>query len=357
MKELSISDYIGTEKYRRALGLPEDCTEEYRVLAQGEYNINYSFTHPVSGRQLVLRVNCGSQMHLSRQIEYEANALKQIGASGRTPVLHYVDGTDIAPGNGVLVMDMLPGKALDYTDRLQMKGAAECLADIHSTYIDEAGTVRGNPEMVPDSTVNLIAPETSMKAILEECEQMLKVYMESPLPEESRKARLRALLDSAWSLIPEKEDAPYRCCINTELNSTNFLAEELKDGGCYVRLVDWEKPLYGDPAQDLGHFLAPTTTFWKTDIIFDQETTDGFIQDYTEAAGGRFNTEGLKERTLAFIPVTCLRGLTWCAMAWVQYHQADKMLINESTRIKLDQYLSDMFIADIEQRVKTAQRG
>ena len=86
MKELSISDYIGTEKYRRALGLPEDCTEEYRVLAQGEYNINYSFTHPVSGRQLVLRVNCGSQMHLSRQIEYEANALKQIGASGRTPV-------------------------------------------------------------------------------------------------------------------------------------------------------------------------------------------------------------------------------------------------------------------------------
>ena len=158
MKELSISDYIGTEKYRRALGLPEDCTEEYRVLAQGEYNINYSFTHPVSGRQLVLRVNCGSQMHLSRQIEYEANALKQIGASGRTPVLHYVDGTDIAPGNGVLVMDMLPGKALDYTDRLQMKGAAECLADIHSTYIDEAGTVRGNPETVPDKILGSVRP-------------------------------------------------------------------------------------------------------------------------------------------------------------------------------------------------------
>ena len=32
-------------------------------------------------------------------------------------------------------------------------------------------------------------------------------------------------------------------------------------------MIDWEKPLWGDPAQDLGHMLAPTTTFWKTDVI------------------------------------------------------------------------------------------
>lgn len=73
-----------------------------------------------------------------------------------------------------------------------------------------------------------------------------------------------------------KSDIPYHCCINTELNSTNFLVNDRDDNEKEAYLVDWEKPLYGDPAQDLGHFLAPTTTFWKTDVILDQEQMDAF---------------------------------------------------------------------------------
>ena len=49
--------------------------------------------------------------------------------------------------------------------------------------------------------------------------------------------------------------------VNTELNSGNFLI----DPQGVSSLVDWEKPLVSEPGQDLGHFLAPTTTFWKTD--------------------------------------------------------------------------------------------
>ena len=360
MKE-KILEFVKNTEYREALGLPEDITEDYRMLAQGEYNINYLFTHPLTGEEMVLRVNAGSQMHLDRQIEYESHALKLLECSGRTPKLYYTDGSKRYIDSGILVMGFLPGEYPHYDNREEMDSVMACLADIHAVPVPESEVIYGEPEGVPRDTVKLIAPADPAAAILDECEAMVRTYMESPLGYEDVKRRLRCLLDRAHRIAESSECEPsggdFRCCINTELNSTNFLAEELKDGGCYVRLVDWEKPLYGDPAQDLGHFLAPTTTFWKTDVIFDQETTDGFIQDYTEAAGGRFNTEGLKERTLAFIPVTCLRGLTWCAMAWVQYHQADKMLINESTRIKLDQYLSDMFIADIEQRVKTAQRG
>ena len=62
--------------------------------------------------------------------------------------------------------------------------------------------------------------------------------------------------------IPYAKIHPYQCCINTELNSTNFL---IGGEGKPNYLIDWEKPLFGDPAQDLGHFLAPTTTFWKTE--------------------------------------------------------------------------------------------
>ena len=55
--------------------------------------------------------------------------------------------------------------------------------------------------------------------------------------------------------------------VNTELNSGNFLINE----GARSYLVDWEKPLLSEAAQDLAHFLAPTTTFWKTDTILDRE--------------------------------------------------------------------------------------
>ena len=76
--------------YRNALKLPEEPAEEYEMLAQGEYNINFRFRHPVTGEKLVLRVNSESQMHLENQIEYEGNALKLLENSGRTPVLKYI---------------------------------------------------------------------------------------------------------------------------------------------------------------------------------------------------------------------------------------------------------------------------
>ena len=63
-----LREYVTWKQYRSALGLPDEVTEEYSLLAQGEYNRNYLFTHPVTGRKLVLRVNCGSQMHLEHQI-------------------------------------------------------------------------------------------------------------------------------------------------------------------------------------------------------------------------------------------------------------------------------------------------
>ena len=88
-----LNEYVKNEKYRKALNLPNEQEEEYTMLAQGEYNINYSFTHPKTGKKLLLRVNCGSQMHLENQIGYECHALQLLEASGRTPKVLYVDGS------------------------------------------------------------------------------------------------------------------------------------------------------------------------------------------------------------------------------------------------------------------------
>lgn len=321
-----LAEYVKNPIYREAMGLPGEVCEEYRILAQGEYNINYIFTHPVSGKEFLLRVNCGSQMHLEDQIGYEYHALELLRESGRTPKVFFVDGSCKELEHGVLVMEYLPGVSLDY--RKDMGLAAQCLADIHSV-----------PVSAEDG---LLSPENPLKAILNECEEMVKVYMDSPLGDKETKSVIRNLLDRGWERFRRTENLKgYRCCINTELNSTNFL---INGEGKENYLIDWEKPLYGDPAQDLGHFLAPTTTFWKTDVILAPEETEKFLDDYIRAVDGRFPVEGLKKRVGTFIPITCLRGVTWCAMAWVQYQQPDKLIFNESTYKKLEAYLSHDFL-------------
>ena len=66
-----------------------------------------------------------------------------------------------------------------------------------------------------------------------------------------------------------------------------------------------------------------------------------------EKANSRISVNGLKERIEIYIPVTCLRGVTWCAMAWVQYQQPDKLIFNESTFRKLEAYLEDSFLESL----------
>lgn len=328
-----LKEYVKSKEYRKALGLPEEQEETYQLLAQGEYNRNYYFVHPITGQELVLRVNCGSQMHLEHQIEYEAQALKTLEECGRTPKVFYVDGNKQLLEHGVLVMEYLSGHVLDY--RTECKFAAECLADIHSVQSDKVKEY-------------LIAPKGALEAILTECEEMFRVYEESSLGEEKKKSKIRKLLKRGWEKAKESNvDCPYKCCINTELNSTNFLINGENEKNY---LIDWEKPLFGDPAQDLGHFLAPTTTFWKTDIILSREEMDGFVEAYIANVKGRFSTEGLKERVDIFVPITCLRGISWCAMAWIQYKQPNKLIFNESTFRKLEEYLSWDFLEMIEQQ-------
>lgn len=329
MKEKEmIKAYVRQSSYRQALALPDEVTEEYEMLAQGEYNRNYLFTHPLTGKKLLLRVNFGSQMHLDDQIEYEYKALKILETSGRTPKPLYVDGRLQYLPYGVMVMEYLPGRVLDYHTDLPL--AAACLADIHSV-------------AVPEET-HLIAPANQIRAILEECEEMFAKYQQSPMGDEKKKERIRRMLDLVWKKADSLGSPRYRCCINTELNSTNFLINGV---GKENYLIDWEKPLYGEPAQDLGHFLAPTTTFWKTDVILAVDEMKIFIQDYIRCVAGRFDTEGLEYRTMVYIPVTCLRGITWCAMAWIEYQEPGKEIMNESTAKKLDEYLSWEFLDQI----------
>nr|WP_090164312.1 aminoglycoside phosphotransferase family protein [Eubacterium pyruvativorans] len=335
MKQIpGLPELVGSPEYRSALGLPAAVTEEYRLLAQGEYNRNFRFRHPVTGKELLLRVNCGSQMHLEHQIEYESHALELLAPSGRTPRVLYTDGSKRYTDHGVSVMEYLPGRPLDYHRDLER--AAGILADVHSV-----------PLPGPSG---LIEPADPLRAVLEECEEMLRVYLNSDLPPLSEKRKIRELLDLAWERYHRtNRTGGARCIVNTELNNTNFLMAEAPDGPAGGRdwLIDWEKPLWSDPAQDIAHFLVPTTTFWKTDVILSPGETADFLTAYEASVSGRIDLTGLRERLGVFMPVTCMRGVTWCAMAWVQYQKEEKELSNDSTRRKLEAYLSDSFLEEI----------
>ena len=317
-----LASYLKSSDYLSPLGLEPGTDLEFTILGQGEYNLNYVFTHPVTGKKLVLRINKGSQMHLDAQIGYEFSALQNLYASGRTPKPLFC-----APEHSLLVMEWLPGVALDYTRDMDI--AAEILADIHCVPVPQ--------------DCRLIRPGAPALAIYEECLEMVQHYYDWEGADPQVTSLLEALVEEIGKLpLTEPSDAPL-CIVNTELNSGNFLI----DRNGISSLVDWEKPLLSEPAQDLGHFLAPTTTFWKTDVILTPEEVKRFTAKYIEAVNGRMDTTSLASRLPLYFTVTCLRGVTWCAMAYREYCQPGRELRNEDTFRKLKAYLAPAFLQNI----------
>ncbi len=292
-------------------------------LGQGEYNVNYRFRHPRSGKELVLRRSTGSQLHLADQIGYEYEALQALAPSGRTPRALCCDREA-----GMLVMEYLPGRPLRYESDLAE--AAAILADIHSLPL---------PEHCP-----LLCPASPALSIYEECLQMAAHYLGWQQADKQVCALLESLIREIGALELKGCGEP-RCLVNTEVNSGNFLINP----GAQSYLIDWEKPLLSEPAQDLGHFLVPTTTFWKSDVILKPEDIRAFVSLYQKAVAGRMEVHSLAERLPLFFTVTCLRGISWCAMAMVEYSRPGRAIRNEDTFRKIQDYLRPDFLENILQ--------
>lgn len=297
--------------------------EEFFILGQGEYNINYIFNSRTYGKKLVIRVATDSQMNLDNQIKYEYEALELLKKTNRTAKpIYYDDRRKLLP-YGFLIMEYLPGKHLDY--KKDLKIAAEVLADIHNQSISE--------------TNNLIKPENPIKAIYDECLNMFEKYRTSKHMDIEVRNKIEYLLEKGKNI--KTSDIGNRTIINTELNSGNFLINGENENN-YI--IDWEKPIYGYPSQDLGHFLTPTTTFWKTDVILLREETDFFIKEYCKRSNQYKDERVLWNCVKNYIAINCLRGITWCAMAYVEYQNPNKIISNEYTYQKIKSYLSTEFL-------------
>lgn len=290
---------------------------ECAFLAAGEYNENYLITRV--NEQFVFRINHGTQLDLANQVEYEYHVLEAVKGSGVTPQPYHYDLSSDGLGKGVLLMEYMPGNALDY--QRDVPKAAEIFARVHQQPLDKRLIVQHDPA----------------RDIAAESKGLLERFSGPHYPE----VRLR-LFDYYHEIIASSEKmaklhANERYCIvNTEVNSGNFCITEDR-----ASLVDWEKAVVSYRYQDLAHFLIPTTTLWKTNFRFTEEEKQTFIAHYLDAGNLGLTLEEAYEKTRLMERVILLRALSWCYMAYHEYTAANRELSHDDTFVTITSYLDE----------------
>lgn len=291
-------------------------SKNVKLLGKGEYNSNYLIDD-----NYLIRIARGSQMHLDNQIEYEYNALKFSEKSNVTAKAYDLK-KDKLSGISYLTEEYLIGRDLDYHTDLEI--AAYLLSQIHS--LDVFGQ-------------DFIKADCPFEMMFDEFTQMFTNYQKWDKKSQSTEKKISDMLKYIKNLgLCSTLENP--CLINTELNNKNFIIGEKS----YI--IDWEKPIIGEREQDLAHFLAPTTTFWKTDVIFDNDTMDDFLNEYDKLSKIKVD----RKKFVKYLLFTCLRGITWCSMAYTQY--VDENRDCGFTFEKIKAYLSDEFLDNIWEFIK-----
>jgi hypothetical protein len=327
-----VKTYLETAQPINIPGWLPDQPSEITPLGQGEYNMNFLIQQ---GKiRWVLRVNTGSQIGLSEQeqIAYEYDTLVLLQPTEVAPEPYFVDNTFHFLPYGILGMSYLPGEKLDYTRDLE--GAARLFARYHQL-------------KVPGEKIHLIREKQPLTLQFQRCLKMLNVYLEYDLADPNLQAYLIEVCDWAEKACHQERyyiNDPWDCIINTEVNNGNWILDR-KLGTFH--LVDWEKPLWGDPSQDLSHFRVPTTTLWKTNYRMSENDKTAMMNAYKDAIHDPHLRDTIDERTRLRDPFNCLRGVSWCAMAWVKYRRGEHLLKNVDTLLKLSMYTDINFVRSL----------
>jgi aminoglycoside phosphotransferase (APT) family kinase protein len=303
-------------------------------LAKGEYNCNYLLRRGTT--TLVFRVNIDTQIGRDDQIIYEYQALELLKDSGVTPVPLHVDDSRKLIDRGILIMEYLPGRPLDYRRKKDLKGAARAFARIHQLQI-------------PPERNHLIREEQPLSLIYDECSGLLERYFRSRHADSAIVDYLMKVKEWAAAARAAEYyfvDNPWPCIVNTETNSGNFIVNEERQT---VHLIDWEMPRFGDPSTDLCHFCSPLTTLWKTTFCFSPAAMASFIEEYRGRLSHACPAGTLEMRMRLKNPFVYLRGISWSAYAWAAYQEDFTGVRNEDTWKKLCQYMRLPFITSLFQ--------
>ena len=281
-------------------------------LGNGEYNLNYRLNN------LVIRINLASQIGLGdKQLKYEFDALKTLEKSKVTPKAYKYFGHGKYLPKSFMTMEYVEGRPLNY--KKDMDIAAKLLSSVHNFKADFS---------------NFIWADKPFLAMYKEFESMFIHYKNYENKDKKVEAKIEKFLDIAKKSGLDA-DIENHCIINTELNNRNFII------GDKPVIIDWEKPIIGECEQDLAHFLVPTTTNWKTDIILSEKEMIDFLKTYEQYRKINYN------KFYKYLMFNSLRGITWCSMAMVEYDKG-RFLSNEDTLEKINKFLSLEFLEMLE---------
>ncbi|MEW6622524.1 MAG: aminoglycoside phosphotransferase family protein [Bacillota bacterium] len=328
----SVEEYVDAASFKNALNLGAHEKFNVSYLAQGEYNLNY-LLESQRGKKFVFRINTGSQMHLQNQIAYEYKALKLLQATGVTPRPFFLDDSLQTIPYGVLVMEYLPGEPLNY--KTDLERAAAAFSRIHGIEFSE------------EETSFLVREPGPFTGIYNEACSLLEKYFSCP----QRQAETAKILEKVIKQAENRKKQesylladPWLRVINTEVNSHNFIVNSLQ-GTCH--LIDWEKPILGEPAQDLSHFVIATTTMWKRDYVLRNDEECYFINNYLKKLPDCPQKPTFVDRLEMFKYFNYLRAVSWCAMAWTEYTTPGRLLANQDTFKKIELYIEPAFLKSI----------
>jgi aminoglycoside phosphotransferase (APT) family kinase protein len=312
--------------------VPAMSGRRFRVepLAGGEYNLNYRLVS--ADAVLVFRVNIGTQINRADQVIYEFNTLNLLHNSGVTPAGYFVDDSRRRIDRGVLIMEYLPGRPLDYT--ADIDAAAGLFAQIHRV-------------PVPEADNHLIRAEMPLSLVYDECAGLLQRYFDSDLADPEIRGFLQEV--KAWAGEARQQERffqadPWQCIVNTEVNAGNFIVNADRRS---IHLVDWEMPRWGDPSSDLCHFCSPLTTLWKTDFRMSPSEKARFLKRYADQIDDAHLKDTLFERVRLKDPFVYLRGISWSAMGWVAYQTDYGGIRNPDTWQTLNAYMDIDFIRSL----------
>lgn len=294
------------------LVIAEFNNDKVSELGNGEYNLNYRLDDKV------IRINLASQIGLGdQQLKYEYDALRTLENSEVTPKPYdYYEKGKYLP-KSFMTMEYIDGRPLDY--KKDMDIAARLLSSVHNLETDFS---------------NFIWADKPFLAMYEEFEAMFSHYQSYQNKDLNVETKIINFLDIAKRSGLDA-DIENPCIINTELNNRNFIIGEKSV------IIDWEKPIIGECEQDLAHFLVPTTTNWKTDVILSEDEMLDFLkiyEKYRKVDYGKF---------YKYLMFNSLRGITWCSMAKVEYEKG-RFLSNDDTLAKINKFLSLGFLDMLE---------
>ncbi len=327
-----IKKYIECSKNIQVPGWLPGAQFRVETLAQGEYHLNYLVQQ--DDLKWVLRISTGSQYGLSKQaqIAYEFQTLLFLEPLGIAPIPYFMDNSLSELPFGILGMQYLTGESLNY--KTDLASAARVFSDYH--------------QFQTDSKPDFLMPEVKpLSLAYERSLEKLQNYFHSSQANPKLVSYLKEVLD--WAEQARSQEIyflqdPWHTLINTEVNNSNWIIN--RNVGS-IHLVDWEKPLWGDPSRDLSHFLVPTTTLWKANYKITEEERNQFIAIFKSDIKVPHLRDTIEEKIRLHDPFNCLRAIAWCAKAQIEYKQGKKLIKNQDTLKTISRYLEIDFVRSL----------